>query len=383
MTEKKKILVFVDWYLPGYKAGGPIRSVANMCNRLKDDFQFRIVTANTDLNEETPYANIISDRWTKGPDGTDVLYLSAGKRNQAEIKRIITEERADIIYLNSVFSKPFTLLPLLVRKKYFPARKVVLAPRGMLGKGALQIKPLKKQLFLTWAKITGLYKNIRWHASSEEEVKEIKRIFGSGAQATIGLNLSSARKLETKRRDKKSGYLKLVFLSRISYKKNLEGALEILATIPADQHIDFDIYGPAEEPEYWTRCEALIKQMPAHINVQYKGALANEKVQETLCKYHLSILLTFNENFGHSIVESLAAGCPVLLSDQTPWKYLEAKRAGWEFPLTEKENIRKALMQASEMNQEEFNQWSDGALKLADQIINDPSLVEQHKILFS
>jgi hypothetical protein len=32
---KKKILVFVDWYLPGYKAGGQIRSVASMVGHLK------------------------------------------------------------------------------------------------------------------------------------------------------------------------------------------------------------------------------------------------------------------------------------------------------------------------------------------------------------
>jgi len=28
--DKKKILVFIDWYLPGYKAGGPVRSMANI-----------------------------------------------------------------------------------------------------------------------------------------------------------------------------------------------------------------------------------------------------------------------------------------------------------------------------------------------------------------
>lgn len=359
-----------------------IRSVANMCNRMKDLYDFRIVTGNTDLHENTPYTQVVSDRWTKGPDGTDVLYLSEGKRTFAEIKRIITEERADVIYLNSVFSKPFTLWPLMVRKRFFASRKVVLAPRGMLGKGALSIKPLKKKLFLTYAKITGLYSSIRWHASSAEEVKEIQSVFGQGAQAMIGLNLSSTRLLETYRRKKEPGVLQMVFLSRISYKKNLEGALSILSSIPSHLSVNFDIYGPVEEPDYWMKCEAMIGQLPKHIHVNYKGALANEKVSETLRAYHLSILLTFNENFGHSIVESLAAGCPVLLSDQTPWKNLAAQKAGREFPLAEKDQILNAIIDAAEMTQEQFDQWSDGALKLADKIINDPSSVEQHKLLF-
>ena len=38
MSSKKKILVFVDWYLPGYKAGGQIRSVAAMAGHLKEAY---------------------------------------------------------------------------------------------------------------------------------------------------------------------------------------------------------------------------------------------------------------------------------------------------------------------------------------------------------
>lgn len=51
---KPTILIFIDWYKPGYKAGGPIRSVSNMVDALKDDFQFYIITRNTDYLETTP-----------------------------------------------------------------------------------------------------------------------------------------------------------------------------------------------------------------------------------------------------------------------------------------------------------------------------------------
>ncbi len=383
MSEKKKILVFVDWYLPGYKAGGPIRSVANMCGHLKNEYHFRIVTADTDLHETTPYKNIQSDVWTKGPDGTEVLYLSASHRRYNDIQRIITEERADVIYLNSVFSKTFTLYPLMVRKRHFPTRKVVLAPRGMLGAGALNIKPLKKKLFLLNARIMGLYRNIRWHTSSEAETREVQNIFGKQANATVALNLSQPRELKQYTRTKNQGVLRAAFLSRISYKKNLEGTLKILAGLPSSLRVEFDIYGPVEEPEYWKRCEDLIQQMPSHIRVQYKGAIANEKVTETLREYHLSILLTFNENFGHSIVESLAAGCPVLLSDQTPWKNLASQHAGWEFPLSEESSIREALCTIGQMDQTTFDKWSNGALTLAEKIIRNPESIQQHHILFS
>lgn len=383
MPDKKKILIFVDWYLPGYKAGGPIRSVANMCSRLRNTYDFRIVTADTDLHEHEPYKGIISGKWTKAPDGTDVLYLPEKERNLTRIKQIITEERADVIYLNSVFSKPFTLYPLLVRKKHFPTRKVVLAPRGMLGRGALDIKPLKKKVFLTWAKITGLYHQIRWHASSESEAGEIKAVFGKSSSIVTALNMSPERKLEVFRRKKVPGHLRLVFLSRISFKKNLTAALKLLAEVPSEITVDFDIYGPIEEPDYWKECETLIRQLPAHIHARHCGAISNDRVSETLRTYHISILLTLNENFGHSIVESLAAGCPVLLSDQTPWKNLQPQKAGWEFPLSDEQGILRALKAAAAMNQETFNQWSDGALNLADRIINNPESIQQHQQLFN
>lgn len=383
VNQKKKILIFVDWYLPGYKAGGPIRSIANMYSQLKNDYDFRIVTSDLDLHEEIPYPNVKSDQWTKGPDGCDVLYLSQAKRNYTEIVKILKEERADYIYLNSVFSKVFTLYPLLARKRHFPVRKVILAPRGMLGAGALQIKPLKKKVFLAWMKITGLCSTIRWHASSETEEAEVKKVFGKNASTKVALNLSEGREIKSIKKIKKRGEMKIAFLSRISSKKNLEGTLQFLAKTSAQHQIQFDIFGPIEDTNYWSKCEALIRSIPKHIKVNYKGAIANNQVAETLKNYHFSILLTFNENFGHSIIESMAAGCPVIISDQTPWRDLEKSLAGWDIALNDENKILQVLHQAAEMDEETFNDWNLAAQKFATQIIFHPQSIQQHKELFS
>ena len=53
--------------------------------------------------------------------------------------------RVDLVYLNSVFSPLFTMLPLLSQRlRLIPCRPILLAPRGELAPGALAIKPLKK-----------------------------------------------------------------------------------------------------------------------------------------------------------------------------------------------------------------------------------------------
>lgn len=380
---KKKILVFVDWYLPGYKAGGQIRSVASMVGHLKDQYDFRIITSNSDLHAEAPYEGIPSDTWVTREDGSKVYYFSAANKTKEQLKKVIFAEQADIIYLNSLFSVFYTLQPLLIRKRLLPNRKLVLAPRGMLGKGALQIKPLKKKLFLNFAKILGLYKGITWHASSEAEAEEIKLMFGKDCKIHVAIDLVESRTLTKIDRVKNVGKLKAVFLSRISVKKNLEGTLKLLAQLPSNCDVEFDIYGPIEDPEYWKKCEEAIAKLPSNIKANYKGVIENSKVIHVLSGYHLSILLTFNENYGHSIVESMAAGCPVLLSDQTIWKQLEQKNAGWDIPLASETEIMYALQDACSWDQATFEKYSDGALKFANSIFNDEKGIEQNRLLFA
>ena len=65
MSTKPKILVFVDWFLPGKNAGGPIRSVANIIETLQDDFDFHVVTSAFDFGADSAYDGIETDAWTK------------------------------------------------------------------------------------------------------------------------------------------------------------------------------------------------------------------------------------------------------------------------------------------------------------------------------
>jgi glycosyltransferase involved in cell wall biosynthesis len=380
---KKKILVFVDWYLPGYKAGGQIRSVASMVGHLKDHYDFSIITSDSDLHADAPYERIPSDTWVTREDGSKVYYFSTANKTKEQLKKVIFAEQADIIYLNSLFSVFYTLQPLLIRKKFLPNRKLVLAPRGMLGNGALKIKPIKKKLFLNFAKILGLYKGITWHASSEAEADEIRAMFGKNCKIHVAIDLVESRQLTKIDRAKTPGKLKAAFLSRISVKKNLEGTIKLLGKLPSTCDVEFDIYGPIEDPEYWKRCDEAISKLPSNIKANYKGVIENSKVISVLSNYHLSILLTFNENYGHSIVESMAAGCPVLLSDQTIWKELEQKNAGWDIPLSNEEEILKALITACNWDQQLFDKISDGALLFANSIFNDEKGIEQNRLLFA
>jgi len=109
--------VFIDWYLPGYKAGGPIRSCANLVEHLGSEFEFSIVTRNSDYTESTAYPDIISDAWNLQPDGSRIYYFSEEKLQGKNIRHLISTTEYDAVYLNGIYSVYFTLYPLIYLRK--------------------------------------------------------------------------------------------------------------------------------------------------------------------------------------------------------------------------------------------------------------------------
>ena len=158
MTNEKNILVFIDWYLPGYKAGGPIQSIANLVGKMP--YQFWIVTSLYDHATDTPYDDVEEATWIKRRENEQIMYFGDGGPSGKALKALLTEREYDVIYLNSLFSTTYTLKPLWSAKKLDLTDKLILAPRGMLKSGALSVKSKKKTTFLAGAKTIGLFKGI-------------------------------------------------------------------------------------------------------------------------------------------------------------------------------------------------------------------------------
>ena len=49
------ILTITHYFQPGYKAGGPIRSLANFVEWLSGEFEIKIITSDRDLGDTQPY----------------------------------------------------------------------------------------------------------------------------------------------------------------------------------------------------------------------------------------------------------------------------------------------------------------------------------------
>ncbi len=94
MSAKKKILLFTDWYEPGFKAGGPIQSCKNIVNTLADEFDFYIFTSDRDLGDKNPYQDIQTDTWLKLPNGAKLFYASPSFLKSSNIRNTIAGSAA-------------------------------------------------------------------------------------------------------------------------------------------------------------------------------------------------------------------------------------------------------------------------------------------------
>jgi glycosyltransferase involved in cell wall biosynthesis len=319
-SKKKVILCFIKYYLPGYRSGGPVRSIVNFVEKFGDVYDIRIVCSSHDAIDDKPYENIIIEEWNQ-VGKAKVFYVSNKIIKFKKIFDLLSDMKYDIIYLNSFFTFTFSIFPLMVQYfKFINLKSCVIAPRGEFTINAIKIKKLKKLIYIFFVKIIGLYKHVCWQASSELESEDIRRVIGVTArniQVAPDLNFlkwSINDTLPYQRKD----VLKIVFLSRISPMKNLDFLINILAGV--SYPLELSILGPKEDLHYWDVCKKLIDKLPNYIKVNIGGEISPEKVQETFSKYDLFVFPTRGENFGHVIPEALSAGTPILLSDETPWQ---------------------------------------------------------------
>jgi glycosyltransferase involved in cell wall biosynthesis len=375
----RRILIFSDWFLPGFKAGGPIRSLVNLVEALQDDFF--IVTRNTDHNSAVPYENIPTNKWLRHAGNVQIIYFPENEITFRKVNFLLSEREYDCIYLNSLYSPRFSLFPLICWRLTGSRQRLVLAPRGMLKEGALSQKRAKKRWFIRLSRLSGIFDGIIWHATNKVEEEEIKAFFGSGARIRIAPNLSARETRQQVHPVKHPGVMKLVCIARISPEKGILEAIRFLkhASLAGDVKVTF--YGVQQSADYLGQCRALAASIP-DADITFPGEINPTEIPDVLAANHFFYLATLGENYGHAIAEALLTGTPVLISDRTPWRNLEARQAGWDISLDE-ESFRKALRRCMAMDNQEYQTFCDGAFRLGTNLTEDSSLIEESRRLFS
>lgn len=364
----KKILVFCDYYRPSLKAGGGMWTIANLVDRFSDRYEFHIVTRNYDSpGDTTQYTSVRTGEWNDL--GNANVYYAAASDLTADKCSILAEfVKPDAVFLNSVFSTPVVKFLWARQQQKTPGVGVVLAPCGELSEGALRSKRFKKKVYLAVAKAKGLYRDVIWKASTDLESEEIRQVFGNDLHPFVAPDLTPLTILPdfdvAQKPPKFAGAARFVFLSRIVPKKNLGFALRVFRNITAGK-VALDIVGPIEDGTYWRECEQLISELPSNITVNVVGGVDYPTGLQHLVDSHFFILPTLNENFGYVFIESLAAGTPILISDQTVWGNVSDQNVGWVISLGESQRWNDVINTCVEMNETQFVDMSSRARDFA------------------
>jgi glycosyltransferase involved in cell wall biosynthesis len=378
---KRKILIINPYFFPGFKAGGPVQSLVNLIELFGDTYQFFVVTSAYDLNESAIYEGISTDQWlniTLRHNTLSVWYASKALRI-SDWKYIYEHVEPDIVYINGIYGWSFFLAPIFL-KNSFPRTRFVISPRGMLQAGALSVKPLKKKLYFSLLKLSGLLKGVSWHATNEEEKSDIIRLVNAPASIYIAGNIPK-QPASFKKSYKKPDALRLLYVSLITEKKNVLLLISVLAECKAS--ITLDIYGPVKDGSYWSACQKLTLTLPPNITVTYKGDIQPAQVQETISGYDALVLLTKGENFGHALFESFSVGRPVITSNFTPWNELQQKNAGWNVDIANPTHISSLFDKLASTDAMEWDIYCEGAHKVATRFFEESHFEESYLNLFS
>lgn len=378
---KKKILVFIRWYLPGFRSGGPVRSISNLVSAFGDEFDFYIVSRNRDFGMTQAYECCAGNekQWQEHGQ-SHILYLAPNEENFLRCKELIQSEDWDLLYLQSFFDLKFSVLPLLAWRCFRRQKPILIAPRGEFGQGALNIRKYRKRIFIALYYLLIRSKKLFFHVSSTDERNDAVRVLGRGAKCIQAMNLPASTPDLESVAPQSGSVLRMCFLSRLSPKKNLLFALDVLKDIKSP--VEFDIYGIWEDESYHKQCCDWMKQLPGNVCVRYGGAVEHDRVMAVFSQYDLFFFPTTNENYGHVIHESLCAGTPVLCSDQTPWHELGKRNAGWEVVLDRKDKFVEIIEQYAAMDQSNRQKMRIAARKYGFDMSNANWIYTENERMF-
>jgi glycosyltransferase involved in cell wall biosynthesis len=198
----------------------------------------------------------------------------------------------------------------------------VISPNGMLDAWSLSQKAWKKRPYMALVERPTLLGANAIHLTSEGELNHSHLNKWQVPKIVIPLGLPKSKYLDLpnegdffKRYPELSGKQIVLFLGRLHYKKQPD--IVIRAFHQACQHRPDTqlVLAGAGEQSYLERLHEVVKSLGIGERVLFTGILKGEAVKEAYRAASIFILPSWQENFGLSMVEAMAAECPVIVSD--------------------------------------------------------------------
>lgn len=229
-----------------------------------------------------------------------------------------TVKECDIVHIHGMWDHSSWSAALACRRARTP---YVLTPHGMLEHWPLAQNAWKKKLFLAFLGRRMLSASSAVHLTSELE-RQKSHLFDSKSKAFViplGVSAPPAEKLPApddfrRRFPSLTGRRILLFLGRLHFKKKPEVAMRAFAAVRAEfPDLTLVMAGSASAAEL-AGLTRLAHESGLESSVLFTGMLDRAAVWEAFRSAELFVLPSQQENFGLSVLEAMAAGCPVLVS---------------------------------------------------------------------
>ncbi len=362
------VVILIRHYIPAYRFGGPIRSVAGIANRLSSEIEFNVYCLNSDAGESKPLSGVVSNAWSKRVDAT-VYYASSRISFLRELLKECRQNRRPFLYLNSFFDPAFSFVPLLLIKfGLIRCNGVILAPRGEFGKAALAKSAWRKRVYMWVCRHLKLTSKVLFQAtSSVEESLIVEELRLQTSRVFLMPNCAPVPDRQSVSCRKSANPLRICLVGRVVPIKNILYAIEITKRVRVP--VELKIFGPIEDGAYWAKCSNAMLDLPANASVSYRGSVAPELLKEAFSGCDLFFLPTMGENYGHAIVEALSCGLPALISDQTPWTDLDESGAGWAIRLEDEAGFVDVINKFASLSFEARRAMSEAAILYSQRIL--------------
>lgn len=372
-----RIMVVMGGFLPAKRYGGPVVSIENMVNFLTKQ-EFYIVARDHDWKSDEKLSGI-NEGWNTFGNNTRVIYLSDNEHNVKRYVALIQGIKPDLIYINGYYLSQMFIPAIRATQKC--KKMYLMAPRGNLNKGAMDIKSAKKYTYTIFMRCLINKKYATFQSTSKEETEQTHKLLGIELNRIVEVeNIPSLPKNTLNHRKKTNGFLRCCFFSRICEKKNLIAAIRILQKVTAN--IEFNIYGNLEDKYYWAQCEKEISDLPTNVSANYCGEYTHSDVFNLMSQNDVFLFPTFSENYGHVIIEALLSGLPVIISDQTPWNKVNKAHVGFALPLNETTSFVRAIEEYAAMGESDFSKLRDSVVLYAKDVLQLDKLKEKYEMMF-
>ncbi len=329
-----KLLHVVASYAPAWRYGGPIQSVAALCQGLASlGEDVTVFTTNIDGPRDLP----VPLEQPAIYRGVKVHYFQVQSPRRWSfswpLTRALQKEVAnfDLVHLHAVFVYPSLAAGFYCRKYGIP---YLLSPRGMLCNVAYGMKSLRKRIYLDLLERRNLNAARAVHFTTIDEQRQMIPI-RLGPPAFVvpnSLDLNAFASLPPygsfrARHPEMAGKRLILFLGRMHRIKGLDRLAEAFGSAREkiqDAHLviaGYDLEGYGRVVKGRLREQGILER------VTFTGPLVGEEKLAAFRDCDLFVLPSYQENFGMAALEAMACGLPVVVSNGV-YLYPEIQRAG-------------------------------------------------------